>query len=262
MSTVKGRKSNMIRQIKARIHESFDGVLNHPRWYAFGHMSFAALTAASIALITTQTSEIPWLEQRKAFWYVIASVCPIFLSAMVSLLWHHFGVPWLTDSSYRGWVLHSFVTVPRNQFRLNMPAPETYLIIAAAASAGAVITLSDQAWTVRTLTATIVGGLTAGSIVLASPDGGAVAVRGKLALQVQQAYRHLLMHKRNTQQNVLIKQRYKCADCGLGLPNRSRRFGFVNEQNLPQSVASLNQFQIKAVCRKCAAKQPTTSEIV
>ena len=250
-----------MKRLKARIDESSDALLNHPRWYAAGHISIAAFVAACIALVTAQTSEIPWLAQIKPLWYGAASVFPIFMSAVVSLLWHHFGVPWLTDNTYRGWVLHSFVTVPRDRFSLNLPAPKTYLIIAAAASAGAVITLNDQAWLVRTVSATIVGGLIAGSIVLASPDGGAVAVRGRLALQVKQAYENMLTIKARTQQTVLVNQGMKCHDCRLQLSPRSPRFGFIDEQRLPQSIKFLNQSQIKAVCQKCAVNQPTTRKV-
>ena len=251
----------MMRQIKARIRETPDNLLYHPSWYAAGHICTAAFFAASIAFGTAQTSQIGWLAQNKSVWYGTASVLPILSSALVSLTWHRFGAPWLRETSYKGWVLHSFVALPRHRIQLNMPAPETYLIIAAAASAGAVITLNDQTWLVRTLSATLVGAMTAGSIVLASPSAGAVAVRGNLALQAERTYQDILTRKANTQQHVLTRQRNRCAGCGLELPRRGRRFAIIDENRLPQSGGFLNQNHIKAVCPKCAATQTTTREL-
>ena len=250
-----------MRQTKSRIREISDGLLNHPRWYAVGHMSTAAFVAASIAFATAQTSQVGWLAANKPVWYGTASILPILLSSLSSLLWHHFGAPWLTETSYRGWVLHSFSTLPRDRIHLNMPAPETYLIIAAAASAGAIITLEQQSWLVKTLTASIVGGLTASSIVFASPSAGAVAVKGKLALQAERTYLELLRSKRNTQGNVLIKQNWLCYDCGLQLPRKGMRFCLIDENMLSSRAQILNQRQIKAVCRQCAQQQPTTTEV-
>ena len=245
--------------LKSRMREINDNILNRAGWFAFGHIATAALVAGLIAFATAQTNQIGWLWRHRPVWYAVTSILPLALSGAISLLWHRFGSAWLEENALRGWILHAFYNPRRGHMRLNLPSPETYLVIAAAASAGAVLTLSMQPWIIKTVTATIVGASTAAVIVIASPNVGAVAVRGKLNWQTEQYYQRLLTQKSETQQSALRRQNFRCYDCGDGIRHSDRRFAFINEENIPEG--RLSSHDIKAVCRRCSRVQPTTDEV-
>ena len=249
----------MKRIIRSRIRELNDGLLNNPAICAIGHVFVASLVAGTIAFLTAQTNKVVWLADSRAMWYVATVVFPLTLSAIVSTTWHIFGAPWLQEIALRGWVLHTFFNPQRTAVGLTLPSPETYLVIASAAGAGAVIALDTFPWVTTTISATLVGSLTAAAIVLSSPNVGAVATRRRLYWQTEEFYRRLLDNKKQTQARVIRKQRYLCADCSANIRYDTRRFALIR-QNL-SFQGSLTEHDIKAVCNRCSLNQPTTGAI-
>ena len=249
--------------IRSRIREINDGLLKRPRLTAAGHIVLAALIAASIASLTALTSQIPWLKGNQLLWYATSATLPIIMASGISVIWHLYGAPWLHRNTFRGWILHSFYKPNENEVGFTLPAPETYLVIASAASAGAVITLAKQPWIIQLITATTVGAITAAAIAIANPNTGQPLARGKLNFQTETQYKRLLLEKASTQRSVLKRQRNKCSDCHVEIQtanNKSNhRFAIKNEERIP--LGRLNADHIKMVCSNCARTQPTTHEV-
>ena len=233
--------------------------MEKPRFTAAGHIVFSALVAATIAFLTAQTKQICWLANNQPLWYGTTALFPIIMAALISSLWHRFGAPWLHRNTFRGWILHSFYKPTAQEIHFDMPTPETTLVIASAASAGAVIALAQQPWVVQTVSATVVGGVTAAAIVFSNPNTGQPLAKGKLDLQTERYYQDLLRRKADTQRRALLHQSHQCADCKSSIREGTRRFAIIDEAQPSHGI--LTQHDIKAVCKKCAVTQPTTSEI-
>ena len=250
----------MIRRIlNSRIREINDNILEKARWTAVGHILFSALIAATIAFLTAQTRRISWLEMYPPLWYGTTAVFPIVMAAATSVVWHRFGAPWLSRNTYRGWLLHSFFKPPGQEIRFNLPAPETTLVIASAASASAVIALNGQEPLVQTVSATLIGAVTAAAIVISNPNAGQPLAKGKLDFQEESLYQGLLRRKAQTQRSVLSRQGNQCADCGTNIRDTTRRFAIISEEGL--QVGFLTSHDVKAVCKDCARVQATTAEV-
>ena len=254
--------------MRSRIHEVGERVITNGRWTATGHALFAACIAGSIAFAATQIGNLSLLEfessnpiggsesKRGPIWYGTMVLTPLILSAILSIIWHWKGAPWLEKVAFNGYVLHTFYVPPTNEASVKMPAPETYLVIAATASAGAIIGLDGQPEAVVEWTATLVGALTAAAIVFSNPNGGAIAVRGSMVWQHDELYKLLLSHKTLKQRDVLRRQRYQCRECKKSLTNKDCRFGLLNADEMRPRELTVEH--IKAVCKRCAVKQPTT----
>lgn len=256
--------------LRARIQEVSEKVLVTARLSAIGHIVFAALIAGGIALVAAQIDRAPFATmvfefedgKKNQYWYGVMVIAPLALTSLVSVLWHWRGAPWLEKISFRGWKLHTFYVPRVTDASIKMPAPETYLVIAATASAGALITLSDQSYFVRTLSSVVIGALTAATIVVANPRAGAIALSGGLSWQQDELYKKLLERKAAKQRKVLERQNWVCRQCPKETPTNLRgvehRYALLDpDREMPGEIFA---HEIKAVCKKCSLTLATTGE--
>ena len=153
------------------------------------------------------------------------------------------------------WILSTFYNPGKDHIELNLPTPETYLIIAATASAGASITLQHEDTQIVTAISAIVGGLTSGVIASASPRVGAIVGKKRLKWQTEREYTQLLEAKSYEEQAILRHQGHKCKDCHRGIQQKEAEFGLIDWEE--SHKGKLNKKHIKAVCKDCATRQPT-----
>ena len=230
--------------------------MESPGRQALGHILIVMIIASGIGAATAQVNQLDIFKETNWARFTATAVLPIALSALVCIGWHR----WLKDTFETGvltyWILHTFYNPGKDHIELNLPTPETYLVIAATASAGASIALQqEQVQTVTAISATV-GGLTSALIASASPRVGAILGKRQLKWQTESAYRQLLEYKKTQELEVLRHQGHRCRDCRGEIKQQEARFTLVNRDETHKG--KLDKKHIKAVCKNCALGQSTT----
>ena len=244
-------------QLNRRIAESNDNLLRHPRWTAFGHTGMAFTTAALLGTITAFISDELREHTSPLLWHLGTSGGPIVISAALCVLWHAKGAPWLKDVARTGYMLHTFHNP--GEVPLNLPTPETALIVATTVGIATAIALKDIP-SVFTYGATaLLAGITAAAMTFAKPNGGGIVARG-IEWQTDDFYLNKLMRwKDQVGYEVEQRQQRKCAKCKapLWVPKYGLRLSIKNPKRVP--IGPLRTEHIEAVCKRCSATIPTTA---
>ena len=229
--------------------------MESPGRQAIGHIMVVTLIAAGIGAATAQVSQHEMFQDKDTARFATTAILPIMLSASVCIGWHRWLRETFETGAIKSWILTTFYNPGKDHIELNLPTPETYLIIAATASAGASITLQHEGTQIVTAISATVGGLTSGVIASASPRVGAIVGKKKLKWQTEREYTQLLEEKSRAEQAILRHQGHKCRDCGREIQQREAKFGLIDREE--SHKGKLNKKHIKAVCKNCAVSQPT-----
>ena len=243
-------------KLNRRIAESNDNLLRHPRWTAFGHIGFAFGTAAIIGTLTTLINDQLGKHANTLLWHLGTSGGPILITASLCVLWHTKGAPWLKNLARTGYILHTFHNP--GEVPLNLPAPETSLIVATTVGITTALALNDERPLFMYLVTAFLAGITAAAMTFAKPNDGGIVARG-IEWQTEDRYLNTLMRrKQRVGYEVVEKQRRKCAKCKapLWVPKYGLRLTIKNLGAVPPGP--LETEHIEAVCRRCAATIPST----
>ena len=229
--------------------------MESPGRQALGHIVVVTLIASGIGAATAQVSQLEFFQNKDAARFATTAILPIALSASVCIGWHRWVRETFETVVITSWILSTFYNPGKDHIELNLPTPETYLIISATASAGASITLQHQDALIVTAISAIVGGLTSGAIASASPRVGAIVGKKRLRWQTEREYTQLLEEKSRKEQAILRHQGHKCKDCHRDLQQKDAKFGLIDRE--ASHKGKLDKKHLKSVCKDCAVKQPT-----
>ena len=241
-------------RLQSRVTESNNRLLTHPRTYAIGHAITAAIVAGCIAIFTVSIAQTHCISEHRVIWHLTTAVLPILLAACAAFAWHKYGSPWFQEAIRRAWILLVFWN-PR-PVPLNLPTPETYLIVAATAGAAAATALQAEPFTTRVIIAAISASLTAGGIAFAGPRVGAIASTGILWWQTEFLYKQIINKKADTQHRIMERQRHQCAQCAQAIAPQVARFAIPDYSTLQYRRVPARRIQ--ALCLDCAKDHPTT----
>ena len=239
----------------ARLYEMAGKTLESPGKQAIGHILIVMAISSGIGAVTAQVSQMEMTKEPEWFRFSTTAILPILLSAIVCIGWHKWARETIETGVLVSWTLHTFVNPRENHIELNLPTPETYLVIAATASAGASIALQQESVQTVTAISAAVGGLTSGLIAAASPRVGAIVGQKRLRWQTEKQYTRQIENREVQSKKILKKQNYSCKDCGSETKQGDARFSIIDRDKLP--VGPLNSKHIKAVCKNCAIGQPS-----
>ena len=240
---------------QARLYEMAGKNMESPGRQAIGHILVVTLIASGIGATTAQVSQLEFFQDKEAARFATTAILPIALSASVCIGWHRWVRETFETVVITSWILSTFHNPGKDHIELNLPTPETYLIIAATASAGASITLQHEGAQIVTAISATVGGLTSGVIASASPRVGAIVGKKKLRWQTEREYTRLLGGKPHKEQAILRHQGHKCKDCHRELKQKEAKFGLIDRE--ANHKGNLDKKHLKAVCKDCAVRQPT-----
>ena len=144
---------------QARLYEMAGKNMESPGRQAIGHILVVALIASGIGATTAQVSQLEFFQYKDPARFATTAILPILLSASVCIGWHKWAKETFETVVLTSWILSTFYNPGKDHIELNLPTPETYLIIAATASAGASITLQHEDTQIVTAISAIVGGL-------------------------------------------------------------------------------------------------------
>ena len=131
--------------------------MESPGKQALGHILTVMAIASGIGAATAQVSQLEILKETDWARYAITVILPILLSALVCIGWHRWVRETIETGVLTSWILNTFHNPGEDHIELNLPTPETYLVIAATASAGASITLQQEEIQTVTAISAIVG---------------------------------------------------------------------------------------------------------
>lgn len=243
-------------KLNRRVTESNDNLLRHPRWTAFGHTGFAFGTAALIGSLTALINDQLGKHANTLLWHLGTSGGPILITAALCVLWHTKGAPWLKNIARTGYMLHTFHNP--GEVPINLPTPETSLIVATTVGITTAIVLNDERPLFMYLATAFLAGITAAAMTFAKPNGGGIVARG-IEWQTDDFYLNAIMRrKQRVSYEVVEKQRRKCAKCKapLWVPKYGLRLTIKDQNGIP--IGPLGTEHIEAVCKRCSATIPST----
>lgn len=242
--------------LNRRVAESNDNLLRHPRWTAFGHTGFAFATAALLGTLTAFISDELRKHTSTLIWHLGTSGGPIVITAAICVLWHTKGSPWLKNLARTGYMLHTFHNP--GQAPLNLPTPETSLIVAATVGIATAIALKNEPSVFVYGATAALAGITAAAMTFAKPNGGGIVARG-VEWQTDDFYLNALMRrKQRVAYEVVEKQRRECARCKapLWVPKYGLRLSIKDHDHVP--VGPIDTEHVEALCKRCSCYTPTT----
>ena len=239
----------------ARLHEMAGKTLESPGKQAIGHIMIVMVIASGIGAATAQVSQLEVTKEPEWLRFSTTAILPILLSAIACIGWHRWARETIETGVLTSWILHTFYNPGEDHIELSLPTPETYLVIAATASAGASIALRQEDVQTVTAISAVVGGLTSALIASAGPRVRGIVGKKKLRWQTQRQFTQLLENREVQGKRILKKQRYKCRDCHSEIKQGEARFSIVDREELP--TGPLTNKHIKAVCKNCAVGQPS-----
>ena len=243
-------------QLNRRVAESNDNLLRNPRGTAFGHTCLAFITAAILGMLTAFISDELRKHASTLIWHLGTSGGPIIVTAAICVLWHAKGAPWLKTLARTGYMLHTFHNP--GEVPLNLPTPETSLIVAATVGITTAIVLNDEPRAFMYGATASLAGITAAAMTFAKPNGGGIVARG-IEWQTDDFYLNALMRrKQRIGYEVVKKQRRKCAKCKapLWVPKHGLRLSIKDHDRVP--IGAIGTEHVEALCKRCSCYTPTT----
>ena len=241
-------------RLQSRITESNNKLLSHPRTYVIGHAITASIIAGLIALSTVGIAQTRCISEHRVMWHLATAVLPILLAADAAFIWHKYLARQLEEAIRTAWILLVFWNPGR--VPLNLPTPETYLVIAATAGAAAATALRAEPFTTKMIIAAISASLTAGGIAFAGPRVGTIASRGLLWWQTEILYKNMINRKADTQRRIMGKQHHQCAKCNQAITPQAVAFAISDYATLQYGRVPTQRIQ--ALCLDFANDRPTT----
>ena len=180
-------------KLNRRVTESNDNLLRPPEMDRLRPHRVRIGTATLIGSLTALINDQLGKHANTLLWHLGTSGGPILITAALCVLWHTKGAPWLKNIARTGYMLHTFHNP--GEVPINLPTPETSLIVATTVGITTAIVLNDERPLFMYLATAFLAGITAAAMTFAKPNGGGIVARG-IEWQTDDFYLNAIMRRK------------------------------------------------------------------